>query len=113
MVLLVLGVTGPIAAGKGELTEIAKSHGFVCFSLGNEAREETTKRGLSLTRENIRATAKEVQAEFGRTIWATRVVEKIRSRGEGNFLVEGFRVPIDVELFFWLDSHIRYCARNC
>ncbi len=50
---IVIGLVGPIASGKGTISEYLKSQGFVYFSLSDVVREETVARGLEMSRKNL------------------------------------------------------------
>ena len=50
---LVLGVTGPNAAGKGEVSAYLRALGFAVHSLSDVVREEARARGFPPEREHL------------------------------------------------------------
>jgi len=50
---LVVGLTGPNAAGKGEVARYLVSRGLAYHSLSDIIRDESARRGLPATRENL------------------------------------------------------------
>ena len=73
----VLGLTGPNAAGKGEVANILRARGFTYHSLSDVVREEATLRGLDHTRENLIRVGNELRAARGPGVLAERIVAKI------------------------------------
>ena len=48
---MIIGLTGPNAAGKGEVARYLERRGFHYFSLSDEIRDEVRQRGLEISRE--------------------------------------------------------------
>ena len=74
---MIIGVTGSYGSGKDTAVEFFKQRGFVHFSLSEILREELTKEGLELTRENQIDKGNQLRKEFGNGILARRIIEKL------------------------------------
>src|SRR5262245_38595069 len=77
----VVGLTGPNAAGKGEVANILLARGYVYHSLSDVVREEATRRGLDHTRENLIRVGNELRAAHGPGVLAERIVATIVGAG--------------------------------
>lgn len=100
---IILGLTGPIASGKGTLADRLKSKGYVCISLSEEVRKEARCRGLPLIREVLQNIGDDLRIEFGNEILARRIsksIDELRTRGETQkIIIDGLRNPGEI---FWL-----------
>ena len=95
---MLVGVTGPICAGKGELVRILRDeYNFFSLGFGDEVRLEASRRNVELTRDNLQTLGNDLTIQFGESYWAMRLIGKIRK--DGNYVVEGFRYPGQVEEF--------------
>ena len=86
---LVVGLTGPNAAGKGEAAACLMRRGFACHSLSDIVREEAAARGLSHSREDLIAVGNALRAAEGPGILA----ERLLSRLGGRDVVDSIRNP--------------------
>lgn len=91
---MIIGVTGPIAAGKGAVVRYLKSKGFDSFSLSDVLRDECVKKHLEVTRENLQKMGEDLRKKFGKGILAQRILEKVTK----NAVVESIRKPEEVEV---------------
>jgi len=112
----IVGLTGPNAAGKGEVANILRARGYSYHSLSDVVREEASLRGLDHTRENLIRVGNELRAAQGPGALAERIVAKIvgpagavpEERGSGsspwlihvpagvNAIVDSIRNPAEV-----------------
>lgn len=92
---MIIGLTGTIASGKGEVAEYLKKKGFSYFSLSQEVREEATKRGIEHIRENLQRLGNELRMQQGSGILAQMVSQKIFPGM--NVIVDGIRNPEEVQ----------------
>lgn len=91
---IVIGLVGPIASGKGTISEYLQSLGFEYFSLSNVVREETTARGLEMTRENLQNVGNDLRENFGGAVLVNRLEERIQ---KADFVViDGIRNPEEI-----------------
>ncbi|HQO21354.1 MAG TPA: AAA family ATPase [Acidobacteriota bacterium] len=92
---IVVGLTGPNAAGKGLVADFFVRKGFLYHSLSDAVREEALKRGLTTSREHLIITGRSLREEFGLSILASRTFEKLSGRD----IVDSFRHPEEVRFF--------------
>lgn len=91
---IVIGLVGPIASGKGTISEYLKSQGFKYFSLSNVVREETQARGLEMTRKNLQDVGNDLRENFGGAVLVEKLAERI---GKEEFVViDGVRNPQEI-----------------
>lgn len=91
---IVIGLVGPIASGKGTISEYLKSQGFTYFSLSNVVREETEARGLEMTRENLQDVGNDLRERFGGSVLVDRLNERIQK--EDFVVIDGIRNPEEI-----------------
>jgi dephospho-CoA kinase len=90
---IVLGLTGPNAAGKGEAARYLVSLGFTYHSLSDIIREEAERRDLEPTRENLIRLGNELRRAGGPSVLADRVRDRLGDRD----VVDSIRNPAEVE----------------
>jgi len=90
---LILGVTGPNAAGKGEVSAHLESRGFTVHSLSDIVREEATLRGLPPEREHLIRIGTLLREEGGPAVLASRLAPRLGVRD----VVDSIRNPAEVE----------------
>jgi dephospho-CoA kinase len=107
-----VGLTGPNASGKGEVSRFLGEAGFSLHSLSDVVRMEATRRGLDHSRESLVRTGTWLREHFGPGALAERilpllgersVVDSIRNPGEiqvlrslPGFLLLGVDAPIQL-----------------
>jgi dephospho-CoA kinase len=101
-----IALVGPIASGKGHISELLKSRGFAHFTYGDEVRKEISLRGLPLERRVYQDVSDILRIEQGTPILAQRIASEIqreRQQGRANkAIIDGLRHPDEVE---WLKTH--------
>lgn len=90
---MVIGLTGPNAAGKGEVARHLGRLGFALHSLSDIVREEATRRGRAHDRVSLILTGNELRREGGPAILAERIVTRLGARD----VVDSIRNPSEVE----------------
>jgi dephospho-CoA kinase len=88
---MVIGVAGMPGAGKAEISRIAKEKGYAIVVMGDEIREETKRRGLEPTPENIGKIMLKLREEEGPTVVAKKCIPKIANASTDIVLVDGIR----------------------
>jgi dephospho-CoA kinase len=91
---LVIGLTGPNAAGKGEVAAHLASLGFTVHSLSDVVREEAALRGLPPYRENLIRIGNELRRQDGPGVLARRILSRLEDRA----VVDSIRNPSEVEV---------------
>ena len=97
--MMIIGLTGKNASGKGEVASYLKTKGSIYYSLSDELRGEATKRSLEHSRENLIGLGNELREKFGPEYLAKKVNEKIRSNKNKNvdFVVDSIRSPFEAK----------------
>ena len=90
---LVLGVTGPNAAGKGEVSDYLTTWGFAVHSLSDIVREEAATRGLPPEREHLIRIGTLLREQGGLGVLAERLLPRL----QGWDAVDSIRNPAEVE----------------
>lgn len=89
---MIIGLTGPNAAGKGVVAAWLVSKGFAYHSLSDVLREELRRRGIEQTRENLIAVGNELREGAGPGVLA----EMIGPGLTGRDVVDSIRNPAEV-----------------
>jgi dephospho-CoA kinase len=89
---LVIGVTGPNAAGKGEVSTYLGSLGFVLHSLSDIVREEAAAQGFPPEREHLIRIGTSLRERGGAAVLAERLMPRLGARD----VVDSIRNPAEV-----------------
>lgn len=95
----IIAFVGMPASGKSEAAAITRRLGIPVVNMGDVVREETAKRGLPPTDENIGGTGTALRREGGMDIIARRCVPKIRLLSSPVVVVDGTRNINEIEYF--------------
>ncbi len=99
--MLIIGLTGTKACGKGEISEFLKQRDFVYYSLSDIVREETKKRGIeNYTIKDLQDVGNDLREKHGLGVLAKKVIEKIKkdiAENKEKFIVDGIRNPGEIE----------------
>ena len=96
---MVIGVGGMPGAGKAEVRATAENMGCSVVVMGDEIREETRRRGLEPTPENIGKSMLRLREEEGLAAVAKRCIPKIENAKSNIVLVDGVRSLSEVDEF--------------
>ncbi|RLI77666.1 hypothetical protein DRP05_09470 [Archaeoglobales archaeon] len=88
-------------SGKSTATEVVKELGIPVVVMGDVVRDETVKRGLKLTNENLGKVANELRRKEGMDAIAKRCIPLIKQAAsdKGVVVVDGIRGIAEVERF--------------
>jgi dephospho-CoA kinase len=89
---IVIGLTGPNAAGKGEVARALGELGFAYHSLSDAVREEALALGRTTGRDDLILTGNELRREGGPGILAQRIIPRLGGRD----VVDSIRNPAEV-----------------
>jgi dephospho-CoA kinase len=95
----VIGVAGMPGAGKSVVTRIAQRMGFAVIIMGDIVREETKKRDLRMTPDNVGAVMLKLREELGPAVVAKLCVPKIEKARDSVVVVDGLRSLHEVDEF--------------
>lgn len=87
----VIAISGMPGAGKGVASEAAKQLGFDVLLLGDVIREETQRRGLEPTPQNVGTVMLQVRELEGLAAVARRLLPKVEQCRSSIVIVEGIR----------------------
>jgi dephospho-CoA kinase len=90
---LVIGITGPNAAGKGEVAAYLATLGFRVHSLSDVVREESLRLGFPPEREHLIRIGNDLRRAFGPAVLAERILPRLGGRD----VVDSIRHPAEVE----------------
>src|SRR5690606_36551722 len=93
--LMIIGLTGKFAAGKGTVADMLLERGFVYHSLSDVLREELARRGIGESRTSLMALGNELRAAEGPDALARRILDRLRDGRD--HLVDSIRTPAEVE----------------
>ncbi|UCE16936.1 MAG: flagellar hook-basal body complex protein FliE [Candidatus Bathyarchaeota archaeon] len=95
----VVGVAGMPGAGKATVKEIVQKMGYSMVLMGDTIREETRRRKLKPTPENVGMIMLKLREEEGPYVVAKRSISKIEKAKGRVVIVDGIRSPHEVEEF--------------
>ncbi|MEK6898720.1 MAG: AAA family ATPase [Nanoarchaeota archaeon] len=95
---MIIGVVGPLCAGKDSFAFLLQNKGFALFSFGDVIRKEMHEKGLVLERTEIQKYGNFIRSSEGAGAIARRILQLIGIE-KGNYIVQGFRNPAEVEAF--------------
>lgn len=96
---VIIGVAGMPGAGKAEIKNTAEKKGYSVVIMGDEIREETRRRGLQPTPENIGKIMLQLREEESSATVAKRCIPKIESAQSDIVFVDGVRSLNEVDKF--------------
>jgi dephospho-CoA kinase len=94
---IVIGVAGLPGSGKSLITRMAEEMGYSVIIMGDVVREETIKRGLRLTPENVGAVMLKLRDEEGPAVVAKRCIPRIENAKSDVIIIDGLRSLHEVE----------------
>ncbi len=94
-----IAFVGMPASGKSEASAVARKMNIPVVNMGDVVREETARRGLSPTDENIGGTGTKLRSEEGMDAVARRCVPRIRSMDSLVVVVDGIRNKEEISYF--------------
>lgn len=95
----VIGIAGMPGAGKATAEKVFRKKGYPVIVMGDEVREETRKRNMEPTPENIGKVMLQIRAEDGPAVLARRCIPKIKAADSDVVLVDGIRSSHELEEF--------------
>jgi dephospho-CoA kinase len=94
---MIIGLTGSMGCGKGEIVNILNKMGFEYITLSMMVREEARKRGVPEEREHLMEVGNSMRKAEGAGVLALRAAEKIKSSGHDKWVVDGIRNPAEID----------------
>ena len=94
---MIIGLTGSMGAGKGEVVKILERLGFKYVTLSQMVREEARKRGIPEEREKLMEVGNSMRKKEGPGVLAKRALQKIQARRHGKWVIDGIRNPAEIQ----------------
>ena len=93
--IMIIGLTGTKASGKGEVSEFLKEKGFAYESLSDRVREVAKERGIeNYTIKQLQDIGNELRAKHGKGVLAIMTLKKLE--GKDRCVVDGIRNPGEI-----------------
>lgn len=105
---MIIGLTGPICAGKDEVAKLLAELGFERLSLVETLRDEARARGIELTRKNLQDLGDELRKQEGVDVLARRVMRRVVP--ERHYTIESIRNPGEVAALRELADFVLVCV---
>jgi dephospho-CoA kinase len=96
---VVIGVAGMPGAGKATVVEVARKLDYGIVVMGDEVREETRRRSLEPTPENVGKVMLQMRQEEGPAAVAKRCIPKIEASRNRVVVVDGIRSLYEADAF--------------
>lgn len=97
--MLVIGIVGMPASGKGEFSRIAMEMGVPVVVMGDVIRNAVRDAGLPPTDENMGRIANQLRNDEGMDAIAQRCVPLVESKNSPLVLIDGIRGDAEVKVF--------------
>lgn len=97
---MIVGLTGPNAAGKGEVARLLQARGYALHSLSDVVRETALAEGRDVGRETLIEIGQRLRREFGPGVLAERILPRLT----GRTAVDSVRSPFEVDVLRRLRS---------
>ena len=95
---MIIGVTGTDGGGKGTVVEyLVAQKGFAHGSARTLLVTEMERRGLEISRANMRITANSLRAEYGNDYLIQEYLRRQEKEGWGNLVIDSVRTLAEVE----------------
>lgn len=94
---MIIGLTGSMGCGKGEVVKILEKMGFQYITLSMMVREEARARGIEEEREKLMEVGNSMRAAEGAGVLAVRALKKIQESDHGKWVVDGIRNPAEID----------------
>lgn len=96
---IVVGLAGMPGSGKSLVVETARQKGYAVVVMGDVVREETLKRGLDQTPENIGKVMLDLREKGGDSVIADKCIPQIEQQESMKVIVDGLRSLSEVDAF--------------
>jgi dephospho-CoA kinase len=95
-IIMIIGLVGRMASGKGEFVEILKKFGFKHITLSAMVRQEARRLGLEETRENLMEIGNSMRNGEGAGVLAVKALEVLKEDLESDWIIDGIRNPAEI-----------------
>jgi len=92
---MIIGITGRIASGKGEIAEYFKKKGYEYFTISQMVKEVASKLEIPIMRESMQDVGDLIRKYEGPGGWVKRIIKRIDLTK--NYIIDGIRNPGEIE----------------
>ena len=92
---MLIGLTGRIASGKGEVVEFLKKKGFEYYTISQIVRDEAAKINMPILRESLQDLGNLIRKYEGSGGWIKRLIKRLDLKK--NNVVDGIRNPGEIK----------------
>jgi dephospho-CoA kinase len=96
---IVIGLAGMPGSGKSIVVDTARELGYDIVVMGDVIRQETLKRSLALTPQNVGKVMLQLREEGGNYVIAEKCIPKIEEQASFKVLVDGLRSLHEADIF--------------
>ena len=90
----IVGITGPMGAGKTTASEIIQEKGYKRFSFSDAIKAEASRQGLPIDdRTTLQDVGDKLRQVYGLDVLARRTVDTFEQSGQQKAVIEGIRNP--------------------
>lgn len=93
----IIGIVGPMSSGKSEVAKVLAERGFYITSLSDRIREECTRRGILINRQNLQNVGDYMRNMYGDDVLGILSLTEISQKE--SVVVESIRHPEEIRLF--------------
>lgn len=93
---ILIGLTGRMASGKGEVIKILEQKGLSKTSLSDMVRAEVKRQGKEVTRSQMQDIGNGLRMSGGAGILGKLIKESIEQSGQLNWVIDGVRNPAEI-----------------
>lgn len=90
---IVIGISGPVAAGKTTFAQALKEEGFAYTRFSLSIDDRLIERGMALNHANRQKIGAEIQETGGQRLLASHTIERVK--GSEKIVIDGMRFPED------------------
>lgn len=95
--ILIIGLTGTFASGKGEVAKILSQIGFSHLSFSDILREILRQQSKEINRVSLQQLGNQLRAQEGEGVLAQKLAEKIGAKKLTKVVAETVRHPLEAE----------------
>jgi dephospho-CoA kinase len=93
----IIGLTGPLRAGKSSILKILEGEGFKGYKFSDFINIELQKRGLIITRKIQQDIGNELREKLGGDYWAKQILKTASRKKTDKIVIDGIRNPAEIK----------------
>lgn len=94
---MIIGLTGSMGCGKGEIVNILRELGFEYITLSSMVREEARRRGVPDERSELMKVGNSMRTKGGAGVLARLALQKVEKSGRDKWVIDGIRNPAEID----------------